>query len=137
MHTLVFPVLHTDADGFSRFGKAALPFAEGTPASLLTQALACPGLQFRESPEGFASDWHCTTSPQWTLILAGKMEIALRDGSCRVFSPGEFFYSNDTLPEGAAFDAAKHGHKSRLLGKGPLRTLFAMAGPAICLPWAA
>jgi hypothetical protein len=34
------------------------------------------------------------------------MEIGLQDGSSRIFGPGEHFYSADTLPAGARFDAA-------------------------------
>jgi fermentation-respiration switch protein FrsA (DUF1100 family) len=124
MNRCIFPVLYTDAEGFSRFGEIALPLSEGTPLSRLTRQLPAAGLQFRESPAGFASDWHCTTAPQFTLILAGKMEIVLRDGSTRIFMPGECFYSTDTLPEGESFNPQRHGHRSRLVGEGPLRTLF-------------
>jgi hypothetical protein len=52
------------------------------------------------------------------------MEIGLQDGSSRVFSAGDHFYSADTLPEGATFDPAVHGHWSRQVGDVPLRTLF-------------
>jgi hypothetical protein len=44
-----------------------------------------------------------------------------------VFGPGECFYSNDTLPPGARFDPARHGHRSRLIGEEPLVTLFVRA----------
>jgi hypothetical protein len=52
------------------------------------------------------------------------MEIGLQDGSSRVFSAGEHFYSADTLPDGVSFDPAVHGHWSRQVGEEPLRTLF-------------
>jgi hypothetical protein len=48
----------------------------------------------------------------------------LQDGSSRIFGPGEFFYSGDTLPEGATFDPTVHGHWSRQVGPDPLVTLF-------------
>jgi hypothetical protein len=57
-------------------------------------------------------------------ILSGQMEIGLQDGSSRVFSAGQHFYSADTLPEGASFDATLHGHWSRQAGSQPLVTLF-------------
>jgi hypothetical protein len=41
-----------------------------------------------------------------------------------VFKPGEHFYSADTLPPDARFDAKVHGHRSRQLGPDPLVTLF-------------
>ncbi|HXJ09461.1 MAG TPA: hypothetical protein VNH12_08125, partial [Burkholderiales bacterium] len=81
------------------------------------------GYQLRHSPVGFRSQWHCTPQPQWVFILSGDMEIGLRDGS-RVFKPGQHFYSTDTLPAGATFDASLHGHWSAQRGKDPLVTLF-------------
>jgi hypothetical protein len=41
-----------------------------------------------------------------------------------VFRPGEHFFSADTLPAGAAFDARVHGHWSAQRGPSPLVTLF-------------
>ena len=73
---------------------------------------------------GFRSQWHCTPTPQWVFILAGEMQIGLQDGSLRTFKPGEHFFSADSLPEGASFDPAVHGHWSRQGGNGPLVTLF-------------
>jgi hypothetical protein len=81
----------------------------------------------RQSPVGFRSDMHCTGTPQWVFILDGEMEIALQDGTVRRFKPGEHFLSSDTLPEGAVFDAKRHGHRSRQCGDRPLVTLFVRA----------
>jgi hypothetical protein len=61
---------------------------------------------------------------QWVFILSGLMRIGLQDGSSRVFRAGEHFYSADTLPAGAIFDAAVHGHWSAQEGDAPLETLF-------------
>jgi hypothetical protein len=57
-------------------------------------------------------------------ILGGQMEIGLQDGSSRVFGPGQHFYSADTLPPGATFDAGVQGHWSRQVGAEPLTTVF-------------
>lgn len=127
MTTLTFTELYTRADGRAGFRDHCLELAEGTPAARLTALLASGGCQFRHSPVGFASDFHCTTTPQWLVVLQGRMEIGLRDGSARVFGPGECFYSNDTLPPGVRFDPARHGHRSRLIGEEPLVTLFVRA----------
>jgi hypothetical protein len=127
MTALTLPTLYTAADGRARFRDDPLPLAEGTPASRLSALMASGGCQFRQSPAGFASDFHCTTTPQWLVVLQGRMEIGLRDGTTRVFGPGQCFYSNDTLPPGVAFDATLHGHRSRLLGDEPLVTLFVRA----------
>jgi len=117
-------VLFTDTDGRAHFREQTLPLSEGTPAAQLSPLMTSGGYQLRESPVGFRSDFHCTGAPQWLFVLQGQMEIGLQDGSTRVFGPGQHFYSADTLPEGATFDPALHGHRSRQLGEEPLVTLF-------------
>jgi len=117
-------VLFTDTDGRARFREEAIPLEEGTPKAMLSALAPSGGLQLRHSPVGFRSPFHCTENPQWVFILGGAMEIGLQDGSSRVFLAGSHFYSADTLPEGAAFDPAVHGHWSRQLGDAPLVTVF-------------
>jgi len=117
-------VLFTDSDGRARFREEAIPLEEGTPQAMLSALAASGGMQLRRSPVGFRSQFHVTTTPQWVFILQGQMEIGLRDGTSRVFRPGEHFFSDDTVPEGATFDAAVHGHWSRQVGDEPLVTLF-------------
>lgn len=117
-------VLFTDTDGHARFREEPVPLVEGTPAARLSPLMPSAGLQLRQSPVGFRSDFHCTTAPQWLFVLQGRMEIGLQDGSTRVFGPGEHFFSADTLPAGATFDPAVHGHRSRQVGDEPLVTAF-------------
>jgi hypothetical protein len=117
-------VLFTDTDGRARFRDEPVPLSEGKPAARLSALMASAGLQLRRSPVGFASEFHCTTHPQWLFVLRGQMEIGLQDGSKRVFGPGQHFFSADLLPEGARFDPKLHGHCSRQLGPEPLETLF-------------
>lgn len=120
-------VLFTDSDGRARFREEPVPLSEGTPAAMLSALFASGGMQLRQSPVGFRSQFHCTGVPQWVFILAGQMEIGLQDGSSRVFGPGQHFYSADSLPQGAVFDANVHGHWSRQVGSEPLQTLFVRA----------
>jgi hypothetical protein len=117
-------VLFTDTDGRAKFREESIALTEGTPAAMLSQVFASGGYQLRHSPVGFRSQFHCTGAPQWCFILQGQMEIGLQDGSSRIFNPGEHFYSADTLPAGAVFDAKLHGHWSRQVGDAPLVTLF-------------
>jgi uncharacterized cupin superfamily protein len=117
-------ILETGPDGRARFREQTLALTEGKAAARLSPLVPSGGLQWRESPVGFRSEFHCTETPQWLFVLKGAMEIGLQDGSTRVFRPGDAFYSNDTLPAGAVFDAKVHGHWSRQVGDGPLRTLF-------------
>jgi hypothetical protein len=124
MATFTKVVLYTDRDGRAKFREEALPLEDGSPQAMLSEIFSSSGYQLRHSPVGFRSQWHCTPKPQWVFILAGEMEIGLRDGSSRIFRPGEHFYSADMLPEGAAFDANLHGHWSAQRGASPLVTLF-------------
>lgn len=118
-------VLFTDTDGRARFREVPIDLPEGTPSAQLSPLFPSDGIQLRHSPVGFRSTFHCTVTPQWVVILQGQMEIGLQDGSSRVFHPGDHFYSDDTLPDGATFDAAVHGHWSRQVGDAPLVTMFA------------
>jgi hypothetical protein len=117
-------ILYTDTDGRARFRDEVIALSEGKPAALLSPLMPSGGYQLRQSPIGFRSEFHCTENPQWVFILGGQMEIGLQDGSSRVFSPGEHFYSADRLPAGATFDASVHGHWSRQVGSDPLVTVF-------------
>jgi len=116
--------LYTGEDGRARFREVAIALDEGTPQARLSALRPSGGMQLRESPVGFRSSFHCTGAPQWVFILGGRMEIGLQDSSSRVFGPGQHFHSADTLPAGATFDPAVHGHWSRQVGDEPLVTLF-------------
>ena len=116
--------LFTDSDGRARFRDETIPLTDGTPQALLSTLRPSSGYQLRQSPVGFRSDFHCTVTPQWVVILGGVMEIGLQDGSVRRFAAGAHFYSADLLPDGARFDPAVHGHWSRQHGDEPLVTLF-------------
>lgn len=124
MTSLTKVVLLTDPEGYARFREEPLALTEGKPSALLSPLMPSSGFQLRQSPVGFRSSFHCTDAPQWVFILGGQMEIFLQDGSSRIFKAGEHFYSADTLPEGATFDAAVHGHWSQQVGPDPLITLF-------------
>ena len=116
--------LFTDTDGFAKFREEPLALTEGKPQARLSTLMASGGYQLRHSPVGFRSTFHCSDHTQWVVILSGHMEIGLQDGSSRVFSPGEHFYSADLLPAGATFNDKVHGHWSRQVGHEPLVTLF-------------
>jgi hypothetical protein len=127
MDTFTKVTLFTDADGRAKFKETQIALPDGSPAARLSELMPSGGLQLRMSPVGFRSTFHCTTTPQWLFVLSGVMEIGLQDGTSRTFGPGDHFYSNDTLPPGATFDAQVHGHWSRQVGSQPLVTAFVRA----------
>jgi hypothetical protein len=127
MPFLLLPELFTDTDGRAKFRDINMSLSEGSPAALLSTLQPSQGCQFRQSPVGFRSQFHCTTTPQWLIVLSGAMEIGLQDGSSRIFRAGQCFFSNDTLPSEAVFDAQVHGHWSRQVGDEALVTVFVRA----------
>ena len=120
-------VLYTSPDGSAKFREERLDLLETSPNVMLSRLYPSSGYQVRFSPVGFRSQFHCTTIPQYVFILSGEMEIGLHDGTSRIFSPGEHFYSADTLPTGSVFDSNVHGHWSRQTGSDALVTLFLRA----------
>ena len=124
MSTFTKVELFTDHDGRAKFREHDIMLSEGTSQSMLSAVMPATGCQLRHSPVGFRSQWHCSPNAQWVFILGGQMEIGLQDGSSRVFTAGQHFFSADTLPDGATFDAAVHGHRSRQAGDQRLVTLF-------------
>jgi hypothetical protein len=124
MTTFTQVILYTDTDGRAKFRDEPVPLGEGSSQAMLSALFPSTGFQFRNSPVGFRSQFHCSPHAQWVVIMGGDMEIGLQDGTSRVFKPGQHFYSADMLPPGATFDAAVHGHWSRQVGADPLVTLF-------------
>jgi hypothetical protein len=127
MNTFTRTVLFTDTDGRARFREETIPLDQGNEKASLSALLPTQGLQLRESPVGFKSEFHVSSHPQWVIILQGQMEIGLQDGSSKVFGPGDHFYSADLLPEGAVFDPQVHGHWSQQVGEVNLVTVFVRA----------
>ena len=117
-------VLYTDRDGRAQFREEPVTLASGTPQTLLSATFPSSGYQFRYSPVGFRSQFHCTPRPQWVFVLAGEMEIGLQDGSSRILKPGGHCYAADILPSGTTFDSKVHGHWSAQRGVDALVTLF-------------
>jgi len=124
MPTFTRTVLFTDTDGRARFKQEAIQLDQGNAPTHLSELLPTKGMQLRQSPVGFKSSFHVTTTPQWVFILQGQMEIGLQDGSSQVFGPGQHFFSADTLPAGAVFNPEVHGHWSRQVGEEVLVTVF-------------
>ena len=124
MPTFKQTVLYTAQSGEALFKEELIALDQGQPHSQLSALMPSQGYQLRHSPVGFASAFHCTTTPQWVFILQGQMQISLHSGESRVFKPGEHFYSADTAPPGVEFDPSRHGHSSRQVGDEPLVTLF-------------
>ena len=127
MTTFTRNVLFTDVDGRARFKEEVIDLDQGSEKARLSQWMPAQGVQLRESPVGFKSEFHVSSHAQWVFILQGQMEIGLQDGSSQVFGAGQHFFSADTLPAGAVFNPEVHGHWSRQVGEEALVTVFVRA----------
>jgi hypothetical protein len=125
--TMKQTILFTDEDGRARFRERLESLEGGSPAVRLSDLYSSGGFQFRESPVGYESAFHCTEQPQWIVVLKGCMEIVLQDGSTRQFKQGEYFFCADVLPAASIFDPTIHGHRSRQCGEEVLQTMFISA----------
>jgi hypothetical protein len=111
----------TGEDGKTRFSSMPLEFTlvEGVSPGGVFQAAALGSsdaavVQFDRD---FTCEFHHTPSPTWMFFMTGQMEIEVSDGEKAVLSPGDLIRLEDSDGQ---------GHRSRVLGEGPV--LVATAG---------
>lgn len=75
--------------------------------------LATTTISFREDPVGRHLDWHPAPRRQFVIILSGRLEIGLGDGSKHLFGPGDARLVEDTTGQ---------GHTTRVHGNQPCLT---------------
>jgi hypothetical protein len=78
-----------------------------------TAGLPATQIAFRVNPPGWALDWHPAPRRQFVIVLSGRLEIGLGDGSRHVFGPGDARLVEDTTGR---------GHTTRTLGDEPCVT---------------
>ncbi len=87
--------LYTGSDGESHFETIDLSKTPDWTAGLDTTTIT-----FREDPAGRFIDWHPAPRRQFVIILSGRLEIGLSDGSKHVFGPGDARLVEDTTGKG-------------------------------------
>ena len=97
--------LYTEADGRSRFADVELPSESPQGGLEVTPFPGTEGVFVRthseESNPG-SERFHTAQRRQYAVMLAGRLEIWLQDGSRRLFVPGDIFRTEDTSGEGHA-----------------------------------
>jgi quercetin dioxygenase-like cupin family protein len=78
-----------------------------------TTGLAATQIAFRVWPRGESMGWHPAPRRQVVIILSGRPEIGLGDGSTHVFGPGDTRLVEDTTGQ---------GHTTRVVGDEPCLT---------------
>lgn len=94
--------LYTGADGQSHVEPVDL-----AKATEWTKGIPTKDITFREWPVGRDLDWHPAPRRQFVIILSGRLEIGLGDGTKHVFGPGDARLVEDTTGK---------GHTTRVLG---------------------
>ena len=100
--------LYTGGDGKSRVDPVDLG-----QAPEWTKGLAATQISFRLWPRGEFLDWHPAPRRQFVIILSGRLEIGLGDGSKHVFGAGDARLVEDTTGQ---------GHTTRVVGDEPCLT---------------
>ena len=106
-----FARVYTGADGKSQLEEMEPTFVsfvdtegahgEGTPMEAAT------GITIRRNPPGYFLDWHNAPRRQYTITIAGEVEIGTSDGSVRRFGPGSVLLAEDLTGQ---------GHTTRVVG---------------------
>lgn len=121
MHTL--PTLITDEHGVSVFTTAEWP-EEARGGMVLSPRIGASSLRLRTSEPGYFAEWHVAgDEPVLIVVRRGVLRIGLRDRSHRDFSAGDAFVAADSVPDGEAFDADRHGHTASVVSDEPLEAL--------------
>lgn len=116
------PTICNDGAGVSVFSQRTITLA-GSTARQLSKQIAAENFRLRHSNSEYSSDWHVAGDPTLLIILAGTLEIELRNGESKRFSSGEMFIAEDFLTPEVNFDDTRHGHRARVVGN---RALSAM-----------
>ena len=100
--------LYTGTDGTSRIDPIDL-----VQTTEWTKGLAATHIAFRVWPRGQFLDWHPAPRRQFVIILSGRLEIGLGDGTTQVFGAGDARLVEDTTGQ---------GHTTRVIGDEPCVT---------------
>ncbi len=98
--------LYTGEDGQSHIEEQTLG-----SHPVLGEPQAAEHILFRELPPGTFMDWHCAPRRQYVVVLSGRLEIGLGDGSLWRLGPGDATLASDTSGQ---------GHTTRAVGSDPV-----------------
>jgi len=112
----------SDGEGASFFSDKKVEL-NGSDERMLSEQISAVNFRLRDSNSSYRSDWHVAHDPTLLIVLTGCIEIELRDGSTKKFTPGQMFIAQDYLKENVEFDDKKHGHRAQVIGDDRLNAL--------------
>ena len=84
-----------------------------------TALQSATGITIRRNPPGYFLDWHCAPRRQFTITIAGELEIGLGDGTVRRLGPGTVMLAEDLTGQ---------GHTTRVVGNETRVTIVVPLG---------
>jgi uncharacterized protein YjlB len=112
--------LFTGEDGESHFEDLEIETAQQGDIGALSARYSATGVIFRETTGEYDYDWHHAPARQYVVMLQGRVEIELGDGTRRQFGPGDVLLAEDTTGR---------GHRSRAVDGQARRSLFITLEP--------
>ena len=110
---------YTGTDGESHFEDVEITLGEMRNFSRLSQLEKATGIIFRETSGDYYLDWHNAPRRQYIIILEGKVEIEVSDGTVRRFGAGDVMLAEDT---------SGRGHISRAVNNETRTSIFMTLG---------
>lgn len=90
-------------------------FEPSVPAFELSTPIAVGLARFSVMPPGWVGDWHPAPRRQYSLHLAGELEVEVGDGRICRFGPGSIVLLEDV---------SGRGHRTRVIGEHPVVGVF-------------
>jgi len=91
---------YTGTDGESHFEDVEITLGEMRNFSRLSQLEKATGIIFRETSGDYYLDWHNAPRRQYIIILDGRVEIEVSNGTIRQFGAGDVMLAEDTSGRG-------------------------------------
>ncbi|MEM7542994.1 MAG: hypothetical protein AAF384_15620 [Pseudomonadota bacterium] len=112
---MVVTRLFTGDDGESHFEDIEVPLEDQGMIGRMSAREAVADIIFRTTGSDYDYDWHNAPEEQYIIILSGRVEIQVGDGTKRVFGPGDIISAEDTTGR---------GHISKAIDDEPRRSIF-------------
>ena len=96
----MFVRIYTDAKGVSQFEDLVLPFEAPTGRGQTPAEATKTTMFFNRSPAGQDSGWHTAPRRQYVIGIQGHTQITLRDGTSKLFGPGDIILAEDVTGSG-------------------------------------
>jgi hypothetical protein len=103
--------LYGGDDGESHFADLEIPTTDADGGRWFTEFIPAYGVSFTGAPTPIASGYHPAPRRQFVLQIAGTAEVELKDGSSRVFGPGDV--CSPMTPRDAATSCASQDRPRR------------------------